>query len=84
MSASRIGASTKPELQAMLSLFGRGLENRTPKAQVVAAVNQLKADLCAGTVAVDGTPDDGMKTNEKRHSEAAKCIFHALREASLI
>lgn len=63
MSANRIGATTKPELQAMLSLFERALEQRAPKAQVVAAVNKLNDDIWAGTVAIDGTPDDVM-TND--------------------
>lgn len=83
MSSSRINATTKPELQAMLALFGRGREQRAPKSQVVAAVNLVKADICAGTIEVQRPSDDVMTTDEQRNSEAAKNVSHSLREASL-
>lgn len=44
---------------------------------------QLKADICAGTVAVGRTPGEVMKTDGQRNSEAEKRISHALRGASL-
>ena len=47
-SASRISATTKAELLNCLSVFGRAIDTRVNKPEVVAAVMQLRADISSG------------------------------------
>ena len=67
----------------MLSNFDRGLELRVPKSELVAAVNQLKADIASNLVETNSGLSDDDSSAEQRSHAAAQLVCNALREASL-
>lgn len=81
-SQSRINAFTKSELQEMLRSFGRPIELRAPKAQLVTAMLQLKHDITEENVNLE-EPDESTQSEETLLSEAKEDVHRGLLEASV-
>ena len=82
-SASRISATTKPDLLNFLTVFGRVVDSRANKPEVLAAVMQLKADILSRSVCTDGGNEADDTTDDEMAERAAKRICNLFREASL-
>lgn len=82
-SQSRVISFTKRDLQATLAVFGRRLELRVPKRELVAAVLQLKQDIVDETVNLDGG-EDGQLSENDMVATATKIAHTLLQEASVL
>ena len=81
-SPSRIGSFNKTGLQRMLGVFGRQLDTRATKAQMVSVVLQLQTDIRDETVDLErGQLEVRSEAELQLESESGVC--EALREASL-
>ena len=65
----------------MLAVFERGMEARATKADLVAAVNQLKEDI-ANNVFDSEVDTEVHRTIQQQAENASKSLSHAFKEAS--